>query len=50
LLSNLSRIASDLKQRRGAGMEQQVIDDALVLQCEWGKFTVSNVGYRFRDR
>jgi len=45
LSCEVSRIASDLQQGRSAGMEQQVIDDALVLQGEWGQF----VGQREND-
>src|SRR3981189_317467 len=31
-------IASDLEQGRGAGVEQQVINQPLVLQGKWGQF------------
>jgi hypothetical protein len=29
-------IASDLQQGLGAGMKEQVVNQPLVLQCEWG--------------
>jgi hypothetical protein len=32
-------IASDLKQGCGTGLEEQVIDHALVLEREWSEFT-----------
>jgi hypothetical protein len=31
-------ITSDFKQGLSAGMEDQVVDEPLVLQCEWGQF------------
>jgi hypothetical protein len=39
LRAEVTRIASDLKQRCGAGLKEQVVDDTLVLQCERSEFT-----------
>jgi hypothetical protein len=38
LSSKVPWIASDLDQRLSAGMEEQVVDEPLVLQCERGQF------------
>ena len=32
-------ITGDLKQGLGAGVKEQVVDEPLVLQCEWGQFS-----------
>ena len=37
--AEVSRGASDFQQRFRAGMEEQVVDEPLVLQCERGQFT-----------
>jgi hypothetical protein len=39
LYAEVTRIVSDLEQRCGTGSKEQVVDDALVLQCEWREFT-----------
>src|ERR1035438_2872357 len=39
LSSKMSRVASNLKQRLGTGVKEQVVDQPLVLQCERGKFS-----------
>jgi hypothetical protein len=39
LCAEVTRIASNLEQRCGTGSKEQVVDDALVLQCEWREFT-----------
>src|ERR1039458_4677987 len=37
--SKMPGIASDLKQGLGACVKKQVVDEPLVLQCEWGQFS-----------
>src|ERR1700694_829766 len=39
LCAEVTRIASDLEQGCGAGLKEQVVEAALVLQCEWREFT-----------
>src|ERR1700750_2874230 len=39
LCAEVARIASDLKQGGGTGLEEQVVDHALVLKGEGSKFT-----------
>src|SRR6266851_438240 len=38
LCAEVSRIASDLQQGCGTGLEEQVVEDALVLEREWSQF------------
>ena len=37
--AEVAGIASDLQQACGTGLEEQVVDDALVLEREWSEFT-----------
>jgi len=39
LRAEVAGIASDLQQGRGTGLEEQVVDDALVLERKWSEFT-----------
>jgi hypothetical protein len=39
LRAEVAGIASDLKQGCGTGLEEQVVDDALVLERKWSEFT-----------
>ncbi len=39
LRAEVAGIASDLQQGCGTGLEEQVVDDALVLEREWSEFT-----------
>ena len=37
------RIACDCKECFGAGTEQQIVDDSLVLQCQWSASSCGSV-------